>query len=141
MATFTDVPLARVPVGYSLTVMATDATGESSPLSAPITIHQTGDINADGSVDFNDLVLLAQNYNAAASIAQGDINGDGQVDFNDLVLLAQNYNTSVAAPVAATALAAPETASQTLQSSSTSDVLVKVARGPGRRPVRRRVFR
>jgi hypothetical protein len=66
-----------------------------------------GDATRDRSVDFNDLVKLAQNYNTSGgkTWAQGDFTGDGAVDFNDLVKLAQHYNTSfpsagaVAAPV------------------------------------------
>jgi hypothetical protein len=56
-----------------------------------------GDANRDRSVDFNDLVALAQNYNTTGgkTYALGDFSGDGNVDFNDLVLLAQNYNTSL----------------------------------------------
>jgi hypothetical protein len=61
-----------------------------------------GDANLDGSVGFNDLVRLAQNYNSgggAATWAQGDFTYDGFVDFNDLVKLAQNYNGAVAGAV------------------------------------------
>jgi hypothetical protein len=60
-----------------------------------------GDANLDGSVDFNDLVALAQNYNTNVSLAsedwwsRGDATYDGVVDFNDLVKLAQNYNTAL----------------------------------------------
>jgi hypothetical protein len=142
-AFFIDVPLAGVPAGYSLKVTATDAAGESSPPSAPAVVRRTGDVNGDGSVDFNDLVLLAQHYNTAATTAQGDINGDGQVNFNDLVLLAQNYNTPApAAPPAPTALAAPESAAVTLQSAPTSDVLETVSRKQDHRPApARRIFR
>jgi len=62
-----------------------------------------GDANRDRTVDFNDLVKLAQNYNTGGkSWPDGDFNGDGAVDFNDLVILAQNYNTSLpAAPAGA----------------------------------------
>jgi hypothetical protein len=61
------------------------------------------DANHDRSVDFNDLVKLAQNYNTSGgkTFAQGDFNGDGAVDFNDLVLLAQRYNTTLPAPAPA----------------------------------------
>jgi len=62
------------------------------------------DANHDGSVDFNDLVKLAQNYNVSDGTRtweQGDFTGDGNVDFNDLVILAQNYNTTPAANDAA----------------------------------------
>jgi hypothetical protein len=66
-----------------------------------------GDANHDATVDFNDLVRLAQNYNTAGgrTFDQGDFNYDGNVDFNDLVILAQRYNTNlpVAAPPATAA--------------------------------------
>jgi hypothetical protein len=58
-----------------------------------------GDANGDGAVDFADLVVLAQNYNAPGTFlwSQGDFTGDGKLDFQDLVILAQNYNTQPAA--------------------------------------------
>jgi type VI protein secretion system component Hcp len=63
-----------------------------------------GDANHDRTVDFNDLVALAQNYNTSGkTFAQGDFNYDGSVDFNDLVILAQRYNTTLAMPGGAAA--------------------------------------
>lgn len=52
-----------------------------------------GDSDFDGSVDFDDLVTLAQNYNAASGKwwASGDFDFNGRVNFEDLVALAQNY--------------------------------------------------
>jgi hypothetical protein len=70
-----------------------------------------GDANFDGAVGFDDLVVLAQNYNSIGSWSEGDFNGDGKVDFFDLVILAQNYNKSLvkSAPAgAAGALTASE---------------------------------
>jgi hypothetical protein len=72
-------------------------------------IARPGDANADGAVDFADLVAVAQNYNTSEPLmrwSQGDFTYDGSVDFNDLVALAQNYNTSgvTASPVDAAAL-------------------------------------
>jgi hypothetical protein len=60
-------------------------------------LAKPGDATADGVIDFNDLVKLAQNYNVTdgqRQWADGDFNYDGNVDFNDLVMLAQGYNTS-----------------------------------------------
>ncbi|HEY7120662.1 MAG TPA: hypothetical protein VH475_29025 [Tepidisphaeraceae bacterium] len=60
-------------------------------------LAKPGDANADGTIDFNDLVSLAQSYNVSDGQrrwSNGDFNYDGNVDFNDLVSLAQNYNTS-----------------------------------------------
>jgi hypothetical protein len=77
--------------------------------------HLGGDANHDRTVDFNDLVKLAQNYNSNSSLTfrDGDFNFDANVDFNDLVILAQHYNSSLpaagaavsASPVSATSLA------------------------------------
>jgi hypothetical protein len=58
----------------------------------------SGDANADGIVDFEDLVALAQHYNGPTDPndywAGGDFNGDDVVDFNDLVTMAQHYGLS-----------------------------------------------
>jgi glucose/arabinose dehydrogenase len=52
-----------------------------------------GDANLDRSVDFDDLLALAQNYNLAGfpSWALGNFDGSGSIDFEDLLVLAQNY--------------------------------------------------
>src|SRR6185436_13563520 len=62
-----------------------------------------GDANLNGTVDFADLVALAQNYNSSGEVPwnRGDFTYDGNVDFADLVALAQNYNKST--PVGAIA--------------------------------------
>jgi hypothetical protein len=62
-----------------------------------------GDHDLDKDVDFNDLLVLAQNYDAAYDPTgpngpkfwgQGDFTYDGIVNFNDLLSLAQNYGAS-----------------------------------------------
>ena len=74
-------------------------TVDGSALLVRFTLN--GDTDLGGSVDFNDLVKLAQNYNTTVSATtdswwtRGDFNYDGKVDFNDLVKLAQNYNTTL----------------------------------------------
>jgi hypothetical protein len=53
-----------------------------------------GDANLNYSVTFDDLLALAQNYDAAGSgklWSDGDSNYDGRVNFDDLLALAQNY--------------------------------------------------
>lgn len=60
-------------------------------------LAKPGDANADASVNFADLVTLAQNYNKsgfAISWSEGDFNYDNAVNFADLVALAQNYNST-----------------------------------------------
>jgi len=69
-----------------------------------------GDANRDRRVDFNDLVILARNFNQTnRTFSQGDFNYDTKVDFNDLVLLARKFNSFLPSPVSAIdAGAAPE---------------------------------
>jgi autotransporter-associated beta strand protein len=55
-----------------------------------------GDANVNGIVNFDDLLLLASNYNGTAQTwAGGDFTGDGTVNFDDLLILASQYNTSL----------------------------------------------
>src|SRR5690606_15831097 len=60
------------------------------------------DANHDRAVNFDDLLLVAQNYGRTSGVgfATGDFNYDGTVDFDDLLLLAQRYGASLAALVA-----------------------------------------
>lgn len=54
-----------------------------------------GDTNLDFTVNFDDLLALAQNYNGTSKVwEQGDVNYDTLVNFDDLLALAQNYNGS-----------------------------------------------
>jgi hypothetical protein len=86
-----------------------------------------GDANHDRAVDFNDLVALAQHYNAPGiSPAQGDFNYDDVVDFNDLVILAQRYNTSLPAAGASATLAAPATLFTTDWTAATTSVTAPI---------------
>jgi hypothetical protein len=83
--------------------------------------YRAGDVNHDRTVDFNDLVALAQSYDQTGKTwANGDFTGDGAVDFNDLVILAQRYDTTLAPPPAAGALVAASPAPAPAPSASFS---------------------
>lgn len=71
-----------------------------------------GDTNHDNTVNFTDLLTLAQHYGqSSAHWEDGDFNFDGAVNFNDLLALAQNYGTSVSfGPATAAIAAVPEPA-------------------------------
>ena len=92
-----------------------------------------GDATLDGSVDFNDLASLAQNYNTPVSAAargswsRGDFTYDGLVDFNDLAKLAQNYNVSVPP-----APSAPAASSSRTPPAPSQPALRRPARAPRR---------
>jgi hypothetical protein len=73
LTSFRDIPLDATAVAFAATLK--------------------GDTDLNGSVNFNDLLALAQNYNGTSrSWFQGDFDYTGTVDFNDLLSLAQNYN-------------------------------------------------
>jgi predicted chitinase len=58
-----------------------------------------GDADHDGTVNFSDLVILAQNYGSSGrTFSQGNFNYDITVDFADLVILAQRYGTTFQSP-------------------------------------------
>lgn len=59
-----------------------------------------GDANFDTNINFDDLLIVAQNYDQAnpdQSYNVGDFNLDGETDFNDLLLIAQNYGFELTA--------------------------------------------
>ena len=70
-----------------------------SPYITPITPPEslTEDVNHDGIVNIQDLVLVASNLGKTGQNA-ADVNGDGQVNIQDLVLIAGALGTSAAAP-------------------------------------------
>jgi hypothetical protein len=72
---------------------ATASTALTPALATP------GDANLDGTVNFNDLLLLARSYNtSAAQWGQGDFTGDGVVNFDDLLVLSKHYDVTQADP-------------------------------------------
>ncbi len=82
----------------STTAGSGDALGWKVLSATQVEVARTkfGDANLDLSVNFDDLLTLAQNYGMAtgATWAQGDFNYDQQVSFDDLLALAQQYGTS-----------------------------------------------
>ena len=63
-----------------------------------------GDLNGDSSVDFDDFLVLLDNFGDESAIryTQGDINLVGGVEFDDFLLLSSNYQS------ASGAIAVPE---------------------------------
>ncbi|HQY87530.1 MAG TPA: hypothetical protein PK402_02655, partial [Tepidisphaeraceae bacterium] len=57
-----------------------------------------GDVNRDRFVDFNDLLVVAQNYGVSGrTFTQGNVNYSvgGLVDFNDVLIIAQKYGVEL----------------------------------------------
>lgn len=55
-----------------------------------------GDINLDGSANFNDVLAMSPNFGKAVTNgwSGGDLTGDGQVNFNDVLVLSPNFGKS-----------------------------------------------
>lgn len=91
---------------YQLTLAGSGLSDVAGNFSAALDVQFTqvaGDATNDGIVNFDDLLVIAQNYNNnGRTFSQGNFNYDasGLVDFSDLLILAQNYGISVVqAPV------------------------------------------
>ncbi len=72
--------------------------GSNEPLAVPISYDfgfLRGDVTGDGLVNFDDLLILAQNYGQTANYLHGDVTGDGNVNFDDLLLVAQRYGMTL----------------------------------------------
>ena len=83
-------------------VLLTNSAGEAfvpTVENAEITeaTQLTGDINGDGIINIQDLVLTASNLGKTGQ-NPADVNGDGSVNIQDLVLVAGALGTSAAAP-------------------------------------------
>ena len=83
-------------------VLLTDSAGEAfvpTVENAEITesTQLKGDVNGDGIVNIQDLVLVAGKLGQTGTNST-DVNGDGQVNIQDLVLVAGALGTSAAAP-------------------------------------------
>lgn len=67
--------------------------------ATPLIFHVlAGDANRDKLVNFDDLLIVAQNYGTSGNtFSQGnfDYSVDGIVNFDDLLIVAQQYGTSL----------------------------------------------
>ena len=97
-----------------------------------------GDANLDGSVNFSDLVILAQHYNSTtANWDEGDFDYNGSVNFADLVALAQNYGQTMALSPLADGVPATGPAAS-FSAATVSSVAGKHRQSPIHRPHRLR---
>ena len=63
-----------------------------------VIVPLVGDVNADGVVNIQDLVLVAANFGKTGT-NDADVNNDGIVNIQDLVLVAANFGSNAAAPL------------------------------------------
>ncbi len=82
----------------SVTLRVIDVYGNFTHKEFPIDITrlQPSDINVDGTVNIQDLVLVASNFGQQGE-SRADVNGDGAVNIQDLVLVAGVFGNPAAA--------------------------------------------
>ncbi|MFT3784769.1 MAG: Calx-beta domain-containing protein [Tepidisphaeraceae bacterium] len=103
-------------------IHAPNGPGNESAINAGFHVL-VGDFDRDGTVNFNDLLILAANYGQSGrTFSQGnaDYSADGTVAFSDLLQLASRYGTKLFSNVA---VAAPSVTSSTVQKDANDDVL------------------
>lgn len=99
IATWSASPVLMNPVGtsYNFSTAATQAFGDNLANDGTgIYLIYTGDINQDGSVDFNDYPDLdISSSNGDLGYLPYDLNGDASVDFNDYPMIDINSSNGI----------------------------------------------
>ena len=88
--------LLTEPGDYRITVTATSGTDKTMTAEATTTTTietppTPWDVNDDGKVNIQDLVLVANQFGESGEDLKGDVNGDGKVNIQDLVLVASHF--------------------------------------------------
>lgn len=67
-------------------------TGVAKTVTVAVGLSHTGDVDGDGGLTFDDVILLAKHYYFGDTIFDNpDVTGDGVVTFEDVILLAKHY--------------------------------------------------
>ena len=78
------------PLGYRGSVAVATAQAAAGPVFGDVQLSHV-------LLNFDYLVRIARHFGQAGTFATGDLNGDGVVNFQDLVLLARNYGHALPA--------------------------------------------
>jgi len=91
---------AWTPSGYRDGLGYDDGTPEAISLGTPGYLHKIpGDLNDDGTVNIQDLVLVAAEFGESGD-TDADVNGDGEVNIQDIVWISNRIGDEAAAPAA-----------------------------------------
>jgi hypothetical protein len=98
IATWSAAPVLFSSQGtsYDFTTSDTQAYGSNMTINSGAYLIFTGDINQDGSVDFNDYPSLdVSSSSGDLGYLPFDLNGDASVDFNDYPMIDVNSSNGV----------------------------------------------
>ena len=98
VATWSAAPVLFSALGtsYNFTTSDTQAYGSNLLNNAGVYLIYSGDINQDGSIDFNDYPNLdISSSNGDLGYLPYDLNGDASVDFNDYPIIDVNSSNGV----------------------------------------------
>ena len=65
------------------------------PPEVPLSPATPWDVNGDGTVNIQDLVLVASQFGQSGEALKGDINGDGTVNILDLVIVSSHFGENI----------------------------------------------
>ena len=103
-----------VPGTYYIKVESYESETGDYTVYAEFSAAPSADVNGDGEVNIQDLVLVASRFGETGENA-ADVNGDGVVNIQDLVLVAGAFGDAAAAPAAHNlSILTPETVQQWL---------------------------
>jgi len=94
-----DIPIAiheyKTTGNFQISLKTTDNRGLSSITTANITVNLFGDLNSDGTVNIQDILIVAYSYGRNPEDerwnSKADINHDGIIDIIDVVLVAREF--------------------------------------------------
>jgi T5SS/PEP-CTERM-associated repeat protein len=92
---------SALPANTAIAVMDNGVLGKSTFGGITVGINSIlvgpellGDANVDGVVNFNDFVIVSQNFGSTGGWVQGNFGTDAVVDFNDFVTFSQHFGQS-----------------------------------------------
>ncbi len=80
---------------YTILIEATNIDGASEPDLVTVIVGESYDLNGDGVINIQDLVIVGKHFGESGEGVQGDVNRDETVDINDLVIVGKHLGETI----------------------------------------------